>query len=561
VSGCALPLKERDDFMEKRSLLAMALSAGVIFLYYTFFFKPPSPPPAVLPLPVASETESSPHAKEKELVAPEKKSVSVPENKTPRLPLQQTSIDTSLYQARLSSEGGILESFRVKGYRETTAKNSPFVDLFATSPDQNLSLEFREANFSLPEKMDFEVLQAGTHSVEYRWKSPEILLSKKINWDENNYSAHVKVSVENLSDKSLQGSLGLRLESRQHVHKGGGWGFLKAPENLKYPVLYPEKGIVRHPDVKELPQKTEEKGLFQWAGLEDQYFLWAIVSRALSSETRVEYGWREENILYSELFYPKEIFAPASKLEKEFTLYVGPKDIEHLKILGVHLEDSVDYGWFSVVAHPILFLLKFFHRWVGNWGVAIILLTVFIKLILHPVNKKTLESMKAMQKLQPKLVEIREKYKNDKERLNVEMMNLFKTHKVNPMGGCLPMLLQMPVYIALYKVLYNAIELYHAPFFWFYKDLSAPDPYFISPVLLGVFMVLQQKMTPSTYQDPAQAKMMLFMPIMFSAFMLFLPSGLVIYIFVNTLMTVIQQYTHQHDLSLADLLKKRFKPA
>jgi YidC/Oxa1 family membrane protein insertase len=166
-----------------------------------------------------------------------------------------------------------------------------------------------------------------------------------------------------------------------------------------------------------------------------------------------------------------------------------------------------------------------------------------------------------MQKLQPKLTEIREKYQNDRERMNLEMMNLFKSHKVNPMGGCLPMVLQMPVYIALYKVLYNAIELYHAPFFGFYRDLSAPDPYFISPVLLGIFMVVQQKMTPSATQDKAQANMMLMMPVMFSAFMLFLPSGLVIYIFVNTLMTVVQQYLHQHEMSFADLLRRGKKAA
>lgn len=166
--------------------------------------------------------------------------------------------------------------------------------------------------------------------------------------------------------------------------------------------------------------------------------------------------------------------------------------------------------------------------------------------------------MKAMQKIQPKLAEIREKYKDDRERLNTEMMGLFKTHKVNPMGGCLPMLLQMPVYIALYKVLYNAIEIYHAPFFGFYKDLSSPDPYFVLPILLGIFMVLQQKLTP-TVQDPAQAKAMMFMPIIFSAFMLFLPVGLVIYIFVNTFMTVVQQYLHQKEIGVLDLLRGKTK--
>ena len=315
--------------------------------------------------------------------------------------------------------------------------------------------------------------------------------------------------------------------------------------------------MTRHQDLTKLSAKTESKGAVQWIGIEDRYFLWGIVSRALSSEQTVQYGLRDGNFLYAELIYPKEIVSPSGKLEKEFTVYIGPKEMERLKSVNTHLEEAVDYGWFSIVAYPILFLLKFFHQWVRNWGIAIVLLTIFIKLILHPINKKTLDSMKAMQKLQPRLAELREKFKDNKERLNVEMMNLFKTHKVNPMGGCLPMLLQMPIYIALYKVLYSSIELYHAPFFGFYKDLSAPDPYFILPILLGIFMVIQQKMTPTTVQDPAQAKMMMLMPVMFSVFMLFLPVGLVVYIFVNTLMTVVQQYLHTHDLSLADLLKRR----
>jgi len=166
-----------------------------------------------------------------------------------------------------------------------------------------------------------------------------------------------------------------------------------------------------------------------------------------------------------------------------------------------------------------------------------------------------MKSMKEMQKLQPKLKELKEKYKNDKERINIETMKLFKAHKVNPMGGCLPMLLQFPIYIALYKVLWNSIELYRAPFFWFYQDLSAPDPYFIMPVLLGVSMWLQQKLTPSATADPAQAKMMQIMPIMFTAFMLFLPSGLVLYIFVNTIMGVMQQWMMNKDLRFRDLVR------
>ena len=202
--------------------------------------------------------------------------------------------------------------------------------------------------------------------------------------------------------------------------------------------------------------------------------------------------------------------------------------------------------------------MQLFYSVIRNWGIAIILLTVFVKLLMNPLTVKSMKQMKEMQKLQPQLAALKGKHQNDKQRLNMETMQLFKTHKVNPMGGCLPILLQMPIYIALYKVLYNSIELYHAPFFWFYKDLSAPDPYFILPVLLGISMVAQQKLTPSASVDPAQRQMMMIMPVMFTAFMLFLPLGLVVYIFVNTVMSVAQQWMYQKGIRWRDVFR-RFK--
>ena len=221
---------------------------------------------------------------------------------------------------------------------------------------------------------------------------------------------------------------------------------------------------------------------------------------------------------------------------------------------GARLDEAIDYGFFGIVAIPLLHLLKFFYQVVHNYGLAIILLTILIKLLLHPINKRSMGSMKAMQNLQPKLKELREKYKNDKQRLNMEMMNLFKLHKVNPMGGCLPMHAQFPIYIALYKVLWNSVELYRAPFFWFYKDLSAPDPYLISPILLGIAMFAQQKLMPAATMDPAQRKMMMFMPLMFCVFMLFLPSGLTIYILVNTVFSILQQWMVNKGIRMRDVL-------
>jgi YidC/Oxa1 family membrane protein insertase len=185
--------------------------------------------------------------------------------------------------------------------------------------------------------------------------------------------------------------------------------------------------------------------------------------------------------------------------------------------------------------------LKFFHGYLGNWGFAIILLTVCIKALFWPLTQKSYSSMKAMQKLQPKMAKLREKYANDKQRLNTEMMTLYKENRVNPFGGCLPILIQIPVFFALYQVLLRSIELRHAPFMWWITDLSAKDPYYVTPLIMGVTMFLQQKMTPTT-MDPMQARLMMMMPVVFTFLFLNFPSGLVIYWLVNNVLTIAQQY-------------------
>jgi len=189
----------------------------------------------------------------------------------------------------------------------------------------------------------------------------------------------------------------------------------------------------------------------------------------------------------------------------------------------------------------MLWLLKFFYNLIHNYGVAIILLTIVIKLILYPLTHKSFKSMKEMQKIQPKITALREKYKDNKEMLNKEIMTLYRTQKVNPLGGCLPMLLQIPVFFALYKVLLDSIELRHAPFIFWIQDLSAKDPYYITPILMGASMFIQQKMTPQV-GDPTQAKLMLMLPIVFTFMFLNFPSGLVIYWLVNNLLSIAQQF-------------------
>jgi YidC/Oxa1 family membrane protein insertase len=221
--------------------------------------------------------------------------------------------------------------------------------------------------------------------------------------------------------------------------------------------------------------------------------------------------------------------------------FAGPKSFDLLKSVDEDFVQVIDFGFFATIARLILKVLKWFHAMVGNWGVAIILLTVMIRLLVLPFNLMSYRSMKAMQVLQPQMKEIRERYKDNQQKQNQEVMNLLRTHKVNPIGGCLPVVLQLPFFWALYQVLGHSIELYQQPFVFWIHDLSLKDPFYILPVLMGVTMFLQQKSTPNT-MDPSQAKIMMFMPIVFSFFMISLPSGLTLYIWISALFAVVQQF-------------------
>lgn len=238
------------------------------------------------------------------------------------------------------------------------------------------------------------------------------------------------------------------------------------------------------------------------------------------------------------LTYPS--FAGTKTLDLSYELFFGPKDIGLLKSIDANLMGIVDLGWFSFIAEPLLSLLKWLHAVLGNWGIAIIALTLLVRLVVMPFNIMSFKSMKKMQEIQPALKSIREKYKDDQVRMNQEVMAVMSQNKVNPMGGCLPMLLQFPVFIALYRVLSESVDLYKAPFGLWITDLSLKDPYYVLPILMGLSMFIQQKITPNT-MDPAQQKVMALMPLMFSFIMISLPSGLTLYIFVSTVFGIVQQ--------------------
>ncbi len=270
-----------------------------------------------------------------------------------------------------------------------------------------------------------------------------------------------------------------------------------------------------------------------------QYFTAALQDQSdIIPEVKTQAFINESRAVSTLAYKPAQ---SASEIDLKQLFYVGPKSIDILKSVDAGLSEVIDFGFLGFVARPMLYTMKWFFSLIGNWGLAIIALTLLVRLIVLPFNVMSFKSMKAMQKIQPLMTAVREKYKEDPIRMNQEVMALMKQHKANPMGGCLPMLIQIPIFFALYRVIGSSVELYQSPFGFWIKDLSAHDSFYVLPILMGITMFVQQKMTP-TAMDPAQAKILAFMPLIFTAFMLTLPSGLTLYMFVSALFGITQQY-------------------
>jgi len=281
------------------------------------------------------------------------------------------------------------------------------------------------------------------------------------------------------------------------------------------------------------------RGDIQWTSFQNKYFAAALIpDKGIKSARVVK---KSEDQVYVGLNFE----SVQSSVSATHLLYVGTKNLETLENSGHKLFRLIDYGWlgnkFAFLVKPMLKALGFFYGIIGNYGWAIIGLTFVIKLILFPLTHKSFKSMKGMQKIAPYIKVIQERHKGDRQKINEEMIGLYKKYKVNPLGGCLPMLLQIPVFISLYHALFFSIELRGAPFMLWIQDLSVQDPYYVTPVLMGATMFLQQKLTPST-ADPVQQKIFMFMPILFTFLFITFPSGLVLYWTVNNLLTIAQQY-------------------
>ena len=309
--------------------------------------------------------------------------------------------------------------------------------------------------------------------------------------------------------------------------------------------------------VKIKKDKTPDvlNGKIQWVAFEDRYFMTSLIAKELNqSSMRIKIG---ERTLFNEYISSEVKIENNNSKKFNYAIFFGPKKQDLLEKLDFNLSHVINFGFFDFLAKPFLWFMNFIHSIIPNYGISIIILTILTKILLWPLGNKSYKSMNEMKRLQPLMQEIREKYKNDKAKMNQEMMGLYRTYKINPLGGCLPMILQIPVFLALYKMLYQAIELRHAPFIWWINDLSAPDrllhfnfsiplmqpPYGIPvlTIIMGATMLLQQKMSPPP-GDPAQAKMMMIMPIVFTFIFINFSSGLVLYWLVNNILSIGQQY-------------------
>ena len=538
-----------------RTFLAIIISFLILIGYQYFFV---GFGPAELPE-ETSVTQTATAVPEKAVqgaAVPAAPAVSLPSEaeqqmERPARPARTVTVDTDFYTASLTEDGGALTSFVLKDYKETIDAGSPGMEMVKVDGEQGLPLEFSWGSVG-PVATFYE---AGTEKVSFQGNSGNLVMKGRGNgleiersytFSKDSYLLELAVRVKNVSSGVLQGAAELHQSNRPFSESKAGSQFL-----FVGPAYYMNESLEEvDSDDYETGPKTIT-GSMDWVGYEGTYFICAILPNNGSVSSMTMEAFAGEGVrmkVSSDL----DTLQPGEEKLYTYKVYFGPKKLDIMKSVGSNLYKAVNFGWFDVIAQPTLYLLNFFYGIVKNYGIAIILVTIIFKAVFWPITQKGLKSMKNMQKLQPKMVKLKEKYKDDPARMNKEVMNLYKTYKVNPLGGCMPMVLQIPVFFALYKVLLMCVELRHAPFMLWISDLSAPDrlpigidiPYLggipVLTLLMGGSMFLQQKMTPTT-ADPTQAKIMMFLPVLFTFMFVNFASGLVLYWFVNNLLAIFQQ--------------------
>ena len=554
--------------MDKRVVVFLVLSLGII-LGFDLFIKQmgwfPEPPPAENatatdssspgqePAPTRVEGQnSSPIASNVPTQSGQKSSVSSSVN-SPSILEQTVTVETDLVRVGLSNRGGVIQSLELKRYHTGLPEKKP-VQLVYQGGKFRGPLSIRVANADIDKAIreslysiekDFTSLDAahpvGHVTMKFHDPATHLGAEKRLTFHHDSYVVDVSIDLEGVTE-SYEVGLGTNFGI---VEWGDGFiGQIGSATRVDDKID------------KETPEKELElKGAIQWVALQDKYFLSVLMPKqGEAALIKTE----SEKIVSAGVRMASSGGAPSVALQ----LYAGPKEFDTLRSLNMGLEDMIDFGWFiygswtvvKSIAKPIFYVLRFIYEYIPNYGVTIILLTCGIKLLFVPLQYKSYKSMKMMKAIQPKIAAVQEKYKGDRDRLNKELMKLYREQKVNPLGGILPMLLQMPVFISLFNVLYMSIDLRQAPFMFWVTDLSLQDPFYVLPILMGATMFIQQKITPNT-MDPTQAKIMLVLPIGMTFLFINFPAGLVLYWMTNNILTITQQLVTDrfllHDKALA----------
>lgn len=515
--------------MAARTWLAVILSLGVWFAYERFL----APKPALVPEVVTSSpspggTESSPTLKETTGGVPKAFKSGHPTR-------EDFWIKAETMEIAFSDVGGQIATVRLLKYREDVKREStPITLVSAGISPYSLSTLFSDPELA-PFRDAMYTRQVDGNRVIYSATLPsKISLRKEYVIDVPRYRVDTHYILNfPVEPKRELGHLSLPVGAREFQYDNS--KPLKSWESVLY-----QNDSIKRTHVDSINDGEEIlQGNTSWLAFGNRYFSTVIRNESKLNPDAV--FAKSVDFAGGYLRYPLLLKENERQITLGVSYFLVPKEFDILSSTP-GMKRLIDYGMLSFLAFPLLDLLNFLYKYVHNYGIAIILLTFLVRLLFYPLSRISFKSMKEMQKLQPRLQELKTKYSDDRERFQKEQLALFKTHKVNPFGGCLPIMVQIPVFIALYSVLGNSIELYQAPFFGWIHDLSSMDPYLVFPILMGIAMVVQQKITPAVGMDPTQQKIMMAMPIVFTFMMYNLPSGLTIYMFVSTLLGILQQY-------------------
>ncbi|MCE5182299.1 MAG: membrane protein insertase YidC [Betaproteobacteria bacterium] len=461
---------------------------------------------------------------------------------------EKIKVLTDVVYAEIDTLGGDVRRVELLKHHDTVDKTKRFV-LLEDDPKRlylaqtgliGNGLPTHKALFTASAKQ-FELADGASDvQVKLSWYGANgIQVDKLFTFHKGSYVVDVRYEINNGSAAKLEPSAYFQLTRNGQAPLGG----QRFVSTFTGPAIYTDKDKFQKIDFSDIEKgkatyaKQSDDG---WVAMLQHYFLSAWLPA--NGQSRENYVKKLGDDLYATgVILPVGTIDPGSKKETRVRFYAGPQEQDHLSKVAPGLDLVVDYGVLTVISAPLFWVLAWINKLVHNWGLAIILLTVLIKLAFYPLSAKSYRSMAHMREIGPKLQKLKEQYGDDRQRLHTAMMEMYKTEKVNPLGGCLPVVVQIPVFIALYWALLNSVEMRQAPFMLWMSDLSAPDPYYILPIIMGITMFIQTKLNP-TPPDPIQAKVMMIMPLAMSVFFFFFPAGLVLYWVVNNVLSISQQW-------------------